>query len=126
MTPPGVASLLSITSPSGLAGDPANLAQERADRFGRLAHPYLTWRHVIAHGRSPGKGRACPDFAMVAHSHTPCQRGRVTDLHRTGDTRESRQNGASSDGDVVGDLAEIIDLGAFGDQRVIEHTAIDS
>src|SRR4029079_18497071 len=114
-TPPCLASLLSIPSPSSLAGDPADLTQERADRFGRIAHPYLTWRHVIAHGGGPGKGRAGADLAMIADADASGERGGVAYFDRAGNTGERRENGAASDRDIVGDLAKIIDLGAFGD-----------
>ena len=75
--------------------------------------------------RSGGKLCTASDRQMIGNSDAATELNAVAERHRAGQPDLAGDQAAAADADVVRDLHEVVDLGAFADDRVGHRAAID-
>src|SRR5271165_3974771 len=111
-------------APGGEPFHRRDLTEEFADGFRWSAAPALARRNVGHHARGRRDLGAGPDLQMAGDARLPAKRGKVSDHARAGDAGLRDEHGVTPNDDVMPDLHEIIDLGAFADHRVAVGAAV--
>src|SRR5437899_5501249 len=109
-------------------GQPAqhcDLASGFRHRLRRIASPDLARRHVAHESTSRRKLGSRTDGQMISQADTATHRDVVADDDGTRNTRKPGYNAIAADANIVGDLHQIVDLGALSDDGVGHRAAID-
>src|SRR6185312_6563901 len=72
-----------------------------------------------------GEAGAVADPGMVAHPRLSGEDDEIADVGAAGDADQGDDEAVPPDMDVVSDLNQIIDLGAFADHRVAQRATVD-
>ena len=96
-----------------------------SDGHGGSAAPGLSLRHV-PHDAAPGRNsRVRADLDVVGNSCLSADHDVVANFRAARDADLSCQHAMTTDADIVGNLHEIIDLGAAADESISEGSPID-
>ena len=107
-----------------LGGDELALGLKIGDRG--EAHVLLAALEIIQHRGLGSDHGFRSDCDVPEDSHLPPEHRVFADLGAAADTILGDDNAVFSNDDVVGDLHEVVDLGAFADEGVAECAAINS
>src|SRR5579884_526341 len=120
---------------SFLALPHAAAARETAQQ----GHPFHELAHRLCGGSNPVRARghirhvaalrtehgAGADSHVVGKAHLPAHHDKISNLAAAGDAGLAGYQTMPPDANVVGNLDEIVDLGAFSDHGVTSRTAVD-
>src|SRR5262245_45438826 len=101
-------------------------AEKLTPAHGRVAEPLLPWRHVGYDAALRPNDRALADGYVVGKPHLSGQNDAILYDDAAGDPALRHDDAMAADRDIVSDLHQVVDLGAFADHGVAVGAAVDS
>src|SRR5262249_12425703 len=113
----------------GVLPHPTMQGRQAAEKFAaahsRIAEPLLPWRHIGYDAALRPDDRTFADRHVIGKPDLSGQNDAILDDHTTEIPAFRANDAMTADRDIVSDLHQVVDLGAFADHGVAVGAAVD-